>query len=175
MNCTVDYSVMGPVVDTCGPPAWLVGGIIFAVIWIAVVAFFVISRADKKASDDHVETPGGHFISKEYLKDVERLRRKAREEVDREDGMQTHHPPVAPASDSTLPDDLTEREAALVQKFVAELRREQGVAAMDESHAESLPGSAARKPSVRRNPRSFQDWQTASQSTRTAREHRTVQ
>jgi len=133
------------------------------------VAFFVISRANKKANDDYVETPGGKFISKEYLKDVERLRRKAREEVDREDGGQDHHSRVAPASGATLPDGLTEREAALVQKFVAELRREQGNPQVEVTDT----GTTARESSPRRNPRSFQDWQ--SEASGKAREHRTVQ
>jgi len=87
--------------------------------------------------------------------------------------QQAHHSLVAPASGAPLPTDLTEREAALVQKFVAELRQEQGVAATDEGHAGSPPGSAMRKSPARRNPRSFQDWQGGVSGK--VREHRTVQ
>jgi len=171
MNCTVDYPVFCPPVEAGGSAA-VVGIVLFVVVWIAIAAFFITSRASKKASDDHVETPGGLFLSKEYLKDVERLRRKAREEVDREDGMQAHDSQGAPVSGIALPGDLTEREAALVQKFIAELRREQDVSAADGSHAEPPSGLSTRKPTVRRNPRSFQDWQGSASGK--VREHRTV-
>jgi len=170
MNCTVDYSVFGRVADHCGQLE-ILGYLVSAVLVAAAIILIPLAvKASKKASGDYVETPGGHLISKEYLKDVERLRRKARE--------QAHHSHAAPASGAALPDGLTEREAALVQKFVAELRREQSVSAADRNHAEPLSGSATRKPSTRRNPRSFQDWQGAvSHPTTTSkvREHRTVQ
>jgi len=150
--------------------------ILFPVLFAAFILLgglisFAI-REGKKESGDYIETPGGHLISKKYLKNVERLRRKAREEIDREDGMQAHDSKIAPASGIALPGDLTEREAALVQKFVAELRREQGVAATGESEPQQ-PGSTTRKPSTRRNPRSFQDWQGGASGK--VREHRTVQ
>jgi len=144
---------------------------IFTIICIG--GYIFASMASESKNHDDIKTPSGKILTKEYMKDVERLRRKARQEVDREESGQAHHSYVDPASGALLPDDLTEREAALVQKFVAELRREQGVAAMDESHAEPPPGSTTRKPSIRRNPRSFQDWQGGASGK--VREHRTVQ
>jgi len=99
-----------------------------AAIGLAFLAAFalviLVIIAQNNPGTEYVISPGGKKITKEYLKDVERLRRKAREEVGREDGAQAHHSHAAPASGAALPDDLTEREAALVQKFVAELRRE---------------------------------------------------
>jgi len=143
-------------------------GLVFFAAFALVVLVII---AQNNPGTEYVRSPGGKKITKEYLKDVERLRRKARMEVNREtEAQEQHHPQI---SNATFPDDLTEHEAALVQKFVAELRREQGISAADGNHAESPSGSAMRKPSARSNPRSFQDWQSGTSGT--VREHRTVQ
>jgi len=108
--------------------------LIIAAIALAVL-FVVFIRPDTDwcdVDDDdygYVETPGGKFISKDYLKDLERLRRRAREEVDREYAeTQERASHASFAFGTTVSDsDLTEREAVLVQKFVAELKRNRTV------------------------------------------------
>jgi len=47
MNCTVDYSVMGPVVDTCGPSMQVIGLVAFAVVWVAVAILASIPKDEE--------------------------------------------------------------------------------------------------------------------------------
>jgi len=47
MNCTVDYSVMGPVVDTCGPSMQVIGLVAFAVVWVAIAILASIPKDEE--------------------------------------------------------------------------------------------------------------------------------
>jgi len=51
MNCAVDYSVMGPVVDTCGPSMQVIGLVAFAIVWVAVAVLASIP-ADEKSKQN---------------------------------------------------------------------------------------------------------------------------
>jgi len=136
-------------------------GVVFLVLGFILLVHLVA------ALGGGVISPGGKLITKGYLKKVERLRQEAREEVEHE----------KPSVDIALPTNLTDREVALVQKFVTELRREQGASKMEAVHTEPLPGSSVRKSSApRHNLRSFQNWKDGtSGSSGQVREHRTVQ
>jgi len=50
MNCTVDYSVMGPVVDTCGLSMQVIGLVAFGLVWVAVAILACIPTG-KKSED----------------------------------------------------------------------------------------------------------------------------